>query len=103
MAQEGAKKSKRGASKGAKRPRGRSKIETQREEARRNIISRAVVDPAFREKLFRNPARVFGTRLTAEDRAALKRIQASLPLLDAQLTHLAGTILCVDDPPDPIA
>ena len=73
-----------------------SKKEAERAAARLQIISRAVVDEAFRAKLFRNPQKVFGTALSKQDRAALRQIRASLPLLDAQLSHLSGKILCID-------
>jgi hypothetical protein len=41
---------------------------------RKEIISRAVVDPAFRRKLFSKPEEVFGCKLTAEDKAALAEV-----------------------------
>ncbi len=80
-----------------------SKREAKREAARLQIISRAVVDKSFRDKLFRNPKKVFGEALTKEDRLALRKIQASLPLLDAQLAHLSGMILCIDGGGGPVA
>lgn len=61
---------------------------------RRQILARAVVDPAFRKRLLSNPEAVFRSKLTASDRAALERIKKMLPALDDIVTSLAGEVLC---------
>lgn len=61
---------------------------------RKEIISRAVVDPAFRKKLFAKPEEIFGAKLTIEDKASIERIKRLLPAVDALVNGLAGEILC---------
>ncbi len=64
-------------------------------DARKLIIAKAIVDPAFRKELFANPAKVFGEkRLAASDRAAVERLKKTLPALDDLVGSLAGEILC---------
>lgn len=64
-------------------------------DARKLILARAIVDPAFRQQLFENPEKVFGEkRLAATDRAAVERLKATLPALDELVGSLAGEILC---------
>ncbi|MBW2058030.1 MAG: hypothetical protein JRH07_19630 [Deltaproteobacteria bacterium] len=77
------------------RRRSGSEAAREQEELRREIITKALLDETFRKKLFRNPKRVLGFSLTARDRRSLKKLEASLPLLEAQLAHLAGTVLCI--------
>lgn len=61
---------------------------------RRQIVAKAVVDPAFRRRLLSKPEDVFGGRLSASDRAALQRIKKMLPALDDIVSSLAGEVLC---------
>jgi hypothetical protein len=61
---------------------------------RRHIVARAVVDPAFRRRLFNNPEQVFGGRLQRGDAEAIERIKRMIPALDDIVTHLAGEVLC---------
>jgi hypothetical protein len=61
---------------------------------RRQIVAKAVVDPAFRRRLLSKPEDVFGGRLSAADRAALQRIKKMLPALDDIVSSLAGEVLC---------
>lgn len=61
---------------------------------RRDIIARAIVDPAFRRKLFSDPEAIFGGKLAPSDQAALDRIKKMLPALDDIVTSLAGEVLC---------
>lgn len=65
-----------------------------KEDVRRRILARAVVDPAFRKKLLDTPEKVFEGPITAADRAALARIKKMLPALDDIVTSLAGEVLC---------
>jgi hypothetical protein len=61
---------------------------------RRHILARAVVDPEFRSRLFSDPEKVFGEKLSEADTAALRRIKKMIPALDAIVTSLAGEVLC---------
>jgi hypothetical protein len=55
--------------------------QTRKTDMRRQILSRAVVDPEFRRRLFRNPEEVFEGRLSKADAAALERMKVTLPAL----------------------
>lgn len=61
---------------------------------RKQIISKAIVDPAFRRKLFSNPEAVFEGRVTKTDAAAIERLKKFLPALDDIIGSLAGEVLC---------
>ena len=61
---------------------------------RREILARAVVDPAFRRKLLLSPQEVFGTDISDVDQAAVERMRKMLPALDDIVTSLAGEVLC---------
>jgi hypothetical protein len=61
---------------------------------RRQIVARAAADPAFRRRLFADPARVFGGRLTAGDKAAVERMKKMMPALEGIVSSLAGEVLC---------
>ena len=64
-------------------------------DARKLMIAKAIVDPAFRKKLFADPAGVMGeAKLAAADRAAIERLKKTLPALDDLVGSLAGEILC---------
>lgn len=64
-------------------------------DVRKQVMARAIIDPAFRRKLFRNPESIFGKgELREEDMAALKRFKKTLPALDDLVGSLAGEILC---------
>lgn len=61
---------------------------------RKQIIAKAMVDPAFRRKLLKSPETVFGKDATKADLAALERIKKFLPAMDDIVTSLAGEVLC---------
>lgn len=62
---------------------------------RKEVIAKAIVDPAFRQRLFENPEAVFGAgQLKRGDAAAIKRLRKTLPALDDLVGSLAGEILC---------
>lgn len=62
---------------------------------RKHAIAKAIVDPAFRQKLFEDPESVFGAgQLKRSDVAAIKRLRKTLPALDDLVGSLAGEILC---------
>jgi hypothetical protein len=65
-----------------------------RADLRKAILAKALVDPAFRKKLFSSPETVFQGKLTAGDRAAVARIKKFLPAIDDIVGHLAGEVLC---------
>jgi hypothetical protein len=60
----------------------------------RRHIARAAADPAFRRRLFADPAAVFGGRLTASDKAAVERMKRMMPALEGIVSSLAGEVLC---------
>lgn len=64
------------------------------DDLRRHIVARAVVDPAFRRRLFTTPEAVFGHKLQPSDAAALERIKKMVPALDDIVSSLAGEVLC---------
>jgi hypothetical protein len=61
---------------------------------RKQIVAKAIVDPAFRRKLLASPEAVFGATLTKSDQAAVERLRNFLPALDDIVTSLAGEVLC---------
>jgi len=61
---------------------------------RRQIVGKAIVDPAFRRKLLEKPEEVFKDKLTPADQAAVERLKKMLPALDDIVTSLAGEVLC---------
>jgi hypothetical protein len=87
-----AKSSKKSAKKTAKKS--AKTVATSGQDMRRHIVARAAADPAFRKKLFADPAKVFGGRLTATDKAAVERMKKMMPALDGIVSSLAGEVLC---------
>ncbi len=87
-----AKSSKKSAKKTAKKS--AKTAATSGQDMRRHIVARAAADPAFRRKLFADPAKVFGGRLTATDKAAIERMKKMMPALDGIVSSLAGEVLC---------
>lgn len=65
-----------------------------KEDFRKRIIAKAIVDPAFRRKLLNSPEEVFQDRLSASDKAAVDRLRHFLPAVDGLVTSLAGEVLC---------
>ena len=65
-----------------------------RTDLRRQIVARAAVDPAFRQRLFRNPEQVFGGKMQRGDAEALERIKKMIPALEHIVTSLSGEVLC---------
>lgn len=62
---------------------------------RKHILARAIVDPAFRKRLFKEPEKVFEVEQLSEvDVAAVERLRKTLPALDDLVGSLAGEILC---------
>ena len=64
------------------------------QDLRREIVAKAIVDPAFRSRLFQTPEEVFKAELSDADRAAVDRLKKFLPALDDLVTSLAGEVLC---------
>lgn len=71
-----------------------AKKRASKSDLRKEIVSRAIVNPAFRRKLFQNPEAIFGEELNPQDRAALGRLQKMIPSLEGLVKSLAGDILC---------
>jgi len=61
---------------------------------RRDIVAKAIVDPAFRRRLLRSPEKVFGAPLTDADKAGIERLKKFMPALDDIVGDLAGNVLC---------
>lgn len=70
------------------------KAKTGGSDLRHHIVARAAADPAFRKKLFADPEKVFGGRLTASDKAAVERMKKMMPALQGIVSSLAGEVLC---------
>ena len=71
-----------------------ARARTRDTDLRRKILARAIVDPEFRRRLFKNPEAVFEGTFTKADAAALQRMKVTLPALDDVVTSLAGEVLC---------
>ena len=65
-----------------------------KEDLRKAIIAKAIVDPAFRRRLFTKPEVVFAGEVTRADQAAIERLKKFLPALDDIVGSLAGEVLC---------
>jgi hypothetical protein len=63
-------------------------------DARAEVLAKAIVDPAFRKKLFANPEAAFGAKLSKADLAGVEKIKKFLPALTDLVHSLAGEILC---------
>ena len=61
---------------------------------KKEVVARALIDPAFRKVLFANPEQVFGRSLTQADRHALERLKTLIPHLGEVVTSLSSDILC---------
>ena len=63
-------------------------------ERKKQVVARALVDPAFRKVLFENPEKVFGRNLSKEDFEALKHIKKLIPHIGEIVGSLASNVLC---------
>lgn len=64
-------------------------------DVRKQVLARAIVDPAFRKSFLAAPEKVFGVRsLNKADKEAVNRLKKTLPALDDLVGSLAGEILC---------
>lgn len=61
---------------------------------KKEVVARALIDPAFRKVLFANPEQVLGKALSQEDRHALERIKKLIPHLGEVVASLSSDILC---------
>jgi hypothetical protein len=61
---------------------------------KKEVVARALIDPAFRKVLFANPEQVFGRTLTQDDMHALERFKKLIPHLGEVVTSLSSDILC---------
>ena len=61
---------------------------------KKEVIARALIDPAFRRVLFDTPERVLGTAVSAEDRQALEQMKKLIPHLGEVVSSLASNVLC---------
>ncbi len=64
------------------------------QDLRREIVAKAIVDPAFRRRLLRSPEKVFGAPLSEADKAGIERLKRFMPALDDIVGDLAGNVLC---------
>lgn len=73
---------------------------SERADLRKAIIEKAIANPAFRRRLFKNPAEVFldedgnPATMTQADFAAIERLKKFLPAMDDIVSSLAGEVLC---------
>lgn len=63
---------------------------------KKEVVARALIDPAFRQVLFDTPERVLGTALSPEDRKALEHMKQLIPHLGEVVASLASNVLCTN-------
>ena len=61
---------------------------------KKEIIARALIDPAFRRTLLARPEKVFGKPLSKADALAVARFKKMVPHLSEIVGGLASDILC---------
>lgn len=61
---------------------------------KKEVIARALIDPAFRKVLFEKPHEILGKSLTPEDHAAIERFRKVIPHLGEIVGSMATDILC---------
>ena len=61
---------------------------------KKEVVARALIDPAFRKTLFENPEKVLGKALSQDDRKALEQMKTLIPHLGEVVTSLASNVLC---------
>ncbi len=61
---------------------------------RKEIVARALIDPAFRKVLFQHPEKVFGRPLSPEDAKGLEQIKKLIPHLGDVVGSLSSNVLC---------
>jgi hypothetical protein len=61
---------------------------------RKEIVARALIDPAFRKVLFDNPDKIFGRPLSPEDAKGLEQIKKLVPHLGDIVGSMSSDILC---------
>ena len=61
---------------------------------KKQIVARALIDPAFRKVLFETPEKVFGKALSPEDARGLEQIKKLVPHLGNIVHSVASDILC---------
>ncbi len=72
----------------------RKRTVKRKKDLRKEIITKAIADPAFRRKLFRSPEKVFVSRLSKKDLEAVDRLKKMLPSIEGIVSSLAGEVLC---------
>lgn len=63
-------------------------------EEKREVLARALIDPAFREMLLRDPEEVLGCDLSKEDLAAIAKFKEIVPALGDVVSSLSSNVLC---------
>jgi hypothetical protein len=61
---------------------------------KKQVVARALIDPAFRKVLFESPEKVFGRPLSAEDARGLERIKKLVPHLGEIVSSVSSDLLC---------
>lgn len=70
----------------------------------RELICKALIDPAFRKKLKRDPASALGvTELSKENEAEIRLVLAAVKGIEAQIASIADELLCANGGPCGIA
>jgi len=60
---------------------------------RKELITKAIVDPRFRAKLLKDPQAILG-KVTGGDKVALENMRKSLPALNSIIDSLSSSLLC---------
>jgi hypothetical protein len=61
---------------------------------KKQIVARALIDPAYRDVLFDRPEEVFGHPLSPEDAQGLEQIKKLVPHLGGIVGSIASNVLC---------
>jgi hypothetical protein len=64
----------------------------------KDLILRALTEPAFRKLLAVNPAKALGKKMTVERKKEVDLILAVVKGIEAQISHLADELLCANGP-----
>ena len=61
---------------------------------KKQVVARALIDPAFRKVLFESPEKVFGGTLSPQDVKGLEQLRKLVPHLGEIVSSVSSDILC---------